>query len=201
MKLTVLFGIISLSLVILFGSQPASAIVYGHGSYGKCQYEACATTITSSGTVAVNVTPAAGSTKCSVAKDTVTVTTSSSTGYTLKLSDSDTTNAMVAGANTIPAATGSYASPAVLAANRWGYRVDSQGTFGAGPTSAVSNGTIPTLTFALVPLSSGTPDTITTTSTSAPSGNATSVWYGVCVNTSVPSSTYNDAVTYTVIAN
>lgn len=195
------FGWLVSFCLVLLAPTTTDALKYGAGSYGRCQYQTCAITMSSSGTISVNVTPSSSGTKCSIAKDTVTVTTSATVGYNLKLIDANTSNVLNAGSNNINATTGTYATPVVLANNTWGYRVDGSGTFGAGPTSVLTNGAVPSLTFASVKLSSGTADTIVTTSTAASSGSITNVWYGLCATTAVPSATYSDSVVYTALTN
>ena len=106
---------------------------------------------------------------------------------------------MVSGANTIAASTGTQTTPVVQAANSWGYRVDSLGGFGVGPTSGQSSAAIGALKFAGLP-ASGSPNTLKTTATTA-SNDTTTVWYGVAANTSQPTGTYSDSVTYTATAN
>ncbi|HSX30983.1 MAG TPA: hypothetical protein VLE99_03640 [Candidatus Saccharimonadales bacterium] len=181
-------------------ASPALAINYGKGTYGACQFGACSISLSTSGSVALNVTPT-GSGSCTIQKDIVTVTTSNSSGYTLSLTNSSTNTALLNGANSLAASSGTQASPTALSANKWGYRVDGAGGFGAGPTNAQTNVSVPATTFAGVPASNGTPSTLATTNTSAGTGSATSVWYGVCANTNQPSGTYTTAVTYTAVAN
>lgn len=153
---------------------------------------------TTNGTVNVNTTPTASGVQ-TIASDTVTVSTNNSNGYTLKLGLTNATATLTSGANTIPQASGTFASPAAMTANTWGYRVDGIGTFGAGPTSSASNQAIGSTTFAKV-AASGSPDTIKTTNTTA-TNNTTTVWYGVATNTNTPSGTYTDGVTYTATTN
>lgn len=178
----------------------AQAINYGAGTYGTCTYGTCNISLTTSGSIAVNVTPAAGATRCTVSSDSVTASTDSSTGYTVTLTDTDTTNNL-SGPTSIAATSGTPAAPIVLAANTWGFRVDSVAGFGAGPTSAATNATVPTVKFAAVPLSSGTAATIRTTSSADSSTVSTPVWFGVCANTSLQSGSYTDSVTYTAVIN
>jgi len=153
---------------------------------------------TSNGTVTVNVTPT-GAGAQTIASDTLTVSTNNSAGYTLQIADSDATTTLVSGGNNIAASSGTQASPAVQAVNTWGYRVDGVGGFGAGPTSAQNSAAIGARTFAGIPANSS-PNTIKTTATTA-SNDTTTVWYGVAANTSQPTGTYSDTVTYTATAN
>jgi len=155
--------------------------------------------LSSSGTVNINTTPTAGGVQ-TIASDTVTVSTNDAAGYTLKLGETAAASALTSGGNTIPAVTGTQAAPVVQTANTWGYRVDSVGGFGAGPTSGATNAAISgTIKFAPVP-ATASPDTLKATATTA-SNDTTTVWYGVSVNTATPSGTYTNSVTYTAIAN
>ena len=155
--------------------------------------------LSSSGTVNINTTPTAGGVQ-TIASDTVTVSTNDAAGYTLKLGETAAASALTSGGNTIPAVTGTQAAPVVQTANTWGYRVDSVGGFGAGPTSGATNAAISgTIKFAPVP-ATASPDTLKATATTA-SNDTTTVWYGVAVNTATPSGTYTNSVTYTAIAN
>ena len=173
---------------------------YGSGNYSNCDYGSCTITLASSGAVSLNVTPSP-STACTVQYDPVTVTTDSTTGYTLNVTTSTTATAMTSGANSIASSTASQASPAVLTADRWGYRADGVGGFGAGPTSAQSNGSVPSATFAGVPASNATAAQIASTSSPSSSGTTTKVWYGLCADSAAPSGNYSITVTYTAVTN
>jgi hypothetical protein len=154
---------------------------------------------TSNGTVTANVTPT-GAGAQTIASDTLTVSTNDTLGYTLQIADTDATTTLVSGANTIAASPGTQATPLAQAANAWGYRVDSVGGFGAGPTSGQSSAAISgTIKFAGMPANSS-PNTLKATATTA-SNDTTTVWYGVTANTTQPSGTYSDSVTYTATAN
>jgi hypothetical protein len=153
---------------------------------------------TTSGTVSLNATPT-GSGVQSTASDTVTVSTNNSSGYTLSVAETNASSSLVSGSNSIAATSGTFASPTALTANKWGYRVDSLGSFGNGPTSAISNAAIGSLTYAAVP-ATASPQVLKTTATTA-TNNTTTVWYSLAVNTSVPSGTYTNSVTYTAVTN
>lgn len=157
-----------------------------------------AISITSGGSVAADVTPTSSAAQ-TIASDTVTVNTNNSTGYTLQISDSDATNTLVSGGNSIPALGGSVAEPVVQTANTWGFRVDGEGGFGSGPTEAQSSDPIGSLEFAGVP-ASGSPATIKTTSSVA-TDDETVVWYGVAADNTQPTGSYTGQVTYTATAN
>lgn len=155
--------------------------------------------MTSSTTVAISVTPTASGAMSS-ASDTVSVSTNNTAGYILKLSDGDTVTNLVSGANTIAADAGTQGTPSTtLTNNRWGYRVDSVGGFGAGPTSAETNIASSVYKWAGV-TSSASPNTLKTTATTA-SADTTTVWYGVKADSTQPNGTYTDTVTYTAVTN
>ena len=154
--------------------------------------------LSSNGTVNVNVTPT-GSGAQTIASDTVTVSTNDASGYTLQLGETGASSNLVSGSNTLPASSGTQTTPVAQAANTWGYRVDSLGGFGAGPTSGATSQAIGAVKFAAVP-ATGSPNTLVTTSGTA-SNATTTVWYGVAANTSQASGTYTNSVTYTVTAN
>lgn len=199
MKRLFIFFAFALSLVGY--TSTSNALNYGVGTYGTCTYGTCGITISSGGTVTLNVTPSPSQTLCTIDKDAVSVTTGASVGYTMTLSSTAAGVTLPGNANggTINAVSGSYASPAALGTNTWGYRIDSSGSFGSGPTATVTNVTVPGLTFAsLAPLAS--PQTIRTTSTAA-TPSATDIWYGVCADLSLPADTYSRSVVYTAMTN
>jgi hypothetical protein len=153
--------------------------------------------VSTSSTVALNVTPVSGGSQTS-ASDTVSVSTNNSAGYTLTLANADATTTLVNGGNTIAAHAGTQGTPTALANNSWGYRVDSIGGFSTG--GAVENNvTSSSITYAGVP-ATGAPNTIKTTAATA-SGDTTTVWYAVKADTSKPNGTYSDTVTYTATTN
>lgn len=151
-----------------------------------------------SGTVAIAVTPT-GSGAASSASDTVSVSTNNATGYKLSLADSDADTTLVSGASTIATTTGTFAAPATLTNNSWGYRVDNAGTFGAGPTAAQLSVANLAGTWALIPAAAA-PQQLKSTATTAAS-DTTTVWYGVKTDTTKASGTYTDQVTYTAVTN
>lgn len=173
---------------------------YGSGAYGSCQYSSCSISISSTSTVNLNITPTTAG-RCTVNSDAVSVLTDNTNGYTLTLANSSTNTSLVNGANTVTQSSGSIASPTTLTANKWGFRVDSLGSFGSGPTTSQTNIAIPSTTFAGVPASNATAATIANTAVPADPAVTTTVWYGACIDTSVPSGTYTTNVTYTATAN
>jgi hypothetical protein len=129
------------------------------------------------------------------------VSTDATTGYTLTFLDSDTNTSLVSGGNSIAASSGTPASPITLALNTWGYRVDGQAGFGAGPTSAQNSDPSELYSFAGIPASDQTAHTLKTTSSAANPPEITDVWFGVRLDTAKPNGTYTDQVTYTAVTN
>ena len=154
---------------------------------------------TTNGTVNANVTPTSGGAQ-TIASDTVTISTNDSSGYDLQLAESSGTTTLTSGSDTIPASSGTQTTPVVMAVNTWGYRVDTLGGFGSGPTSSQNSAAISgSIKFAGVP-ASGSPNTLKSTSGVA-TNDTTTVWYGVAANTSQASGTYTNTVTYTATTN
>ncbi len=178
----------------------SDSATYGSGAYGGCDYGSCTITLTSGGSTAVNVAPTPTGT-CTVQSDTASVLTDSTTGYSLTMTTSTTNNAMVSGSDSISPSSGTEASPLTLAMNTWGYRVDGLGGFGAGPTTAQISGSIPSVSFAGVPASNQTATQVASAAGPANPAVDTTVWYGVCADSNVPSGTYTTTVTYTAVTN
>jgi hypothetical protein len=173
---------------------------YSDGTYGSCTYNSCGITLTSSGTLSLNVVPAGGTT-CTVASDAVAVTTDSSTGYSLAMNDQSTSSSLVGTSTTIVTSGGTPSAPSALTANSWGWRVDGLSGFGAGPTTGSSNGGVPSLSFAGVPTSAQTSATVATSGSAADPAVTTPAWYGLCVTTSIPADSYSSTVVYTAVVN
>lgn len=140
------------------------------------------------------ITPTASG-NLSSASDTVSVTTNDTAGYTLTLSASDATNALTSGANSIPASANAVGSAAVLASNTWGFALPGGAGFDA-TYSAENNAASSTSKWAGMPVLAS-PYTLKSTSTTSLTADSTTVWYAVKANSSQPSGTYQDAVTYT----
>lgn len=157
-----------------------------------------AISMTTSATVGISVTPTASG-SASSASDTVTVSTSNSGGYNLSMSNTDTSLSLVKGGDSIVSHTGTFGAPTTLGNNSWGYRIDSVGSFGAGPTSAETNQANLAGTWSGIP-SSAAPQLLKTTATTT-SADVTTVYYGVKVDTTKPSGVYTDSVTYTAVTN
>lgn len=153
--------------------------------------------MTTSGTVNLNVTPVTGGAQTSAA-DTVTVATNNASGYALTLSNADAVTTLANGANTIAAHTGTQVASTALANNSWGYHVDGAGTMGTGG-AAESNVATSTIKYAGVP-ALASPNVLKTTATTA-AADVTTVYYGVKVDTTKPNGTYTDIVTYTATTN
>lgn len=191
-----IIGLIVGSVLVL----PAAAINYGSGLYGGCQYDSCSITISSGGSLNLNVTPATDG-ACTSNNDSVSVLTDDPNGYSLTLAGTTASTALASGSNTIASSNATQSNPAGLAANTWGYRVDGVGGFGAGPTSAQNNVGLNSTAYAGVPGSGAAPSTLANTSAAADPAVSTKVWYGVCVNTAAASGTYTAQVTYSAITN
>jgi hypothetical protein len=121
------------------------------------------------------------------------------------LNNTNSSAALTNGSTTIPPTSGTFASPVALSADSWGYREDSTGNFGVGPTTAQNNVSVSSLSslpFAQTPVSSGSPDTLI--STNAPSninGDSYTIWYGLCADNNPSYGTYTSSVTYTATTN
>jgi hypothetical protein len=194
----------SAALILIFITPAvtlASNGAYSDGNYSACTYNTCGISLTSNGTVSINVTPGA-STTCTTQSDGVAVTTDSSTGYTLSMNDNTTSSSLLgSGAPTVPTSSATQSSPSALSTNTWGYRVDGVGGFGAGPTSASSNTGTSSTTFAGIPTSSQTAATLVNSGSAADPAVTTTVWYGICVDATIPADTYSSTVVYTAVVN
>lgn len=190
---------ILLVLVLLLGSVIAPISVFAATDSQNTIINATlgsTISITTSGTVAIGVTPVSGGAQSS-ASDSVSVSTNNSAGYTLTLADSDATTTLVKGADTIAAHNGTFGTPTALGNNSWGYAI-AGGSFD-GSYSALNNVTGSTTKWAGVP-ATGSPQTLKTTAVTA-SGDATTVWYSVKADTTKPNGVYSDTVTYTATTN
>jgi len=193
--------IIFLALIFAFFLPTvASASTYGSGNYGSCGYNSCSLSIISNGSVSLNVSPTTSG-SCTIQSDEVTVLTDDNNGYTLDLTNGNNNTNLTNGSSSINASNGTFTSPTSLVINTWGYRVDGDGGFGAGPTYAQSNSNQSGITFAGTQPEDGTPDDIASSSVAADPGVSTMVWYGVCADLSLTSGSYSSSITYTAIAN
>ena len=183
---------------------------YGSSSYGSCASgQACSISVTSDGGLSISLTPTSSG-DCSTNYDSVSVLTDDANGYSLSISNnSATTNSLVSGSNSISSTSGTASSPAALSINQWGYRVDTvssggfstPSSFGAGPTSQVTNVNYPISPLFAQTKLSGSSDIIATDSTSSDPATTTTVWYGTCANTNIASGTYTTTLVYTAIAD
>lgn len=153
-------------------------------------------TVNSSGPVAISTAPTSVAVASS-AKDTVSVSTNNESGYTLTLETNTADRNLNNASESITPSSGTLNSPAPLADNTWGYRVDAAGGF-TGTTVAETNVTSSAHDWAGVP-ESGNGDTIKTTTTTA-SNDETDVWYAMSADSSMPSGTYSNTVVYTATA-
>ncbi|HUD81218.1 MAG TPA: hypothetical protein VMR08_01130 [Patescibacteria group bacterium] len=205
-KIRLLSLLLAIAGLLFVSINPLVAAYYSSGaysssSYGSCTYgDTCSITIGSSGPISLNVTPTPAA-SCTINSDTVSVLTDDANGYILTLSDGNTDTSLVNGSASISATSGTFDSPIALTADTWGYRVDSLGNFGNGPTTSQNNTSLSSTTFAAVQPSSGAADTIASTSTVADPAVNTKVWYGVCADTTVTSGSYSTQVTYTALSN
>lgn len=201
-----LFTLVAVAIGLLMVGVPVAladttdSTVYGSGNYGDCDYGACTITLSSGGATTLNVAPTPAG-KCTVQSDTASVLTDSTSGYNLTMTTSTTNNAMTSTGGSIPAASGTAASPTTLSMNAWGYRVDSLAGFGAGPTSSQNNGSIPSVSFAGIPPSNLAGTQVASSSGPANPAVATTVWYGLCADSSIPAGNYSTTVTYTAVTN
>ena len=155
-------------------------------------------TVNSGASVALNVSPASGA-AVSTASNTVTVVTNNSTGYDLTLSTTGTERNLVKGSDTIAAHSGTWASPSTLATNTWGYRIDSAGTFGSGPTSVLNSAASSSQTWAGVPASTSAQNIKTSSTNTSGGGDVVTVWYAMSADATKPSGNYTNSVVYTAV--
>ena len=189
-----MFGVLLMAIIIIVPVVASAATA----STTISSVVSAVISLSTSGTVNINVTPAGAGVQ-TIDSDTATVSTNDTAGYTLKLGETGAGATLLSGSNNIPASTGTQTTPVAETAQSWGYRVDTVGGFGAGPTSSASNAAIGSIKFAGV-AATGSPNTIKTTATTA-TNDTTSVWYGVAIDTTQPSGTYTNSVTYTATVN
>lgn len=205
-KLTNLVACLCLIVAGLLGTanlayaDTTEAGTYGGGDYGSCSYGSCTITLTSGGSVGLDVTPS-GAGKCTVHSDTASVETGNSAGYTLTMTVDGTANNLAGTGGTIPAVSATAASPSTLAMNTWGYRVDNVAGFGVGPGAAQDNSATPSTTFAAVPPNTEAGTAVASSNVAASPAEATTVWYGACVDTTQTAGAYSATVLYTAVAN
>ena len=133
-----------------------------------------------SGDVTISATPGAG---VKTGSHNVTVSTNNTAGYKLNLASSTADTTLAKSTDTLAASTASFATPATLGNDQWGYRLDS---FTANKFAGIK--------------ATGSAETIKTTSAPATS-EVTPVTWGVNVVSAKPSGTYSRQVTYTAVTN
>ena len=132
--------------------------------------------VSSNPTVAISVTPTASGAEATAA-DSVSVDSNDADGYNLTLENDATLTMAGSQGGTLAKTAGTYAAPAALDTNSWGYRLTG---FTAGAYAGVEDAA----------------QNIRSTTATA-NAEVTTVTYGVKVNTSVPAGVYSDSVTYT----
>ena len=132
-----------------------------------------------SGNVTISATPGAG---VATGSHDVTVGTNNTTGYTLSLASSATDTTLAKAPDLIAASSAPFDTPAVLAADTWGYRLS---IFTAD-------------TYAGIVSNAATAPTLKTT-TAPVAAEVTPVTWGVNVTAAKPSGTYTREVTYTAV--
>ena len=148
-------------------------------------------------TVSVSLSPG-GSAVESVGSDVVSVSTNDTDGYTLDVAASDATRNLTAGANTIvPTAAATPAAATTLTTNSWGWCVVGLGACSASYSVTNDQAAGASGNWIAMP-ASGSAIQVKSTSTTA-SNDTTTFYYGVNVNSTKPTGTYTDAVTYTAL--
>ena len=136
-----------------------------------------ASAATDSTTVQATVASVISVSSADTALITVTVNSNDPDGYNLSL-ENDTTLTMAGpSGGTLAKTSGTFAAPAALATNSWGYRL---AAFTASTYAGIEDA----------------PQIIKTTAATA-TNDTTVVTYGVKVNTAIPAGVYSDSVTYT----
>lgn len=149
--------------------------------------------------VGLNITPTATEAKASSGEATVTVSTNNASGYALKIGMNSTERDLKKGGDSISAHSGTLNSPAVLANNTWGYRVDNAGGFGAGNMTAQTNVNDLTGSFAGVPAKNS--EEQIKNHNSAVQSQQTKVLFGAKVDSTKPSGNYTGTVVFTATTN
>ncbi len=174
-------------------------------------------TVTASITATISISPTTSTTTLalsptssaveSAASTAMTITTNNSAGYLYTIQDDNATNSLT---QTTPSATLSpqtssttFALPAQLITNAWGYHFDSMGgTPGTGQAESSVAPFANSIKFADVPVN-GSPDTIANVATpNSPGGTAYTAWFGANADNTKPSGTgYTDIVVFTATGN
>jgi hypothetical protein len=165
-------------LMLLSFSQTAAAAPFGSGSFGNDTPFGNTTSlgITLGGDVDLSLTPDGGNLS-GAGSTSVTVTTTAAEGYGLYMYANGST-AMTSGSASIPVSSNGTEAP--LAVNTWGYNTDGSATNFLGlstlPTQ-IKSGDVP-----------------------FPSGDVTTVTFGVLADTTKEAGNYSVDVTYTAVA-
>ena len=150
--------------------------------------------MTGSTAVGLALTPTSGSVQ-SIQSGTYSVTTNNSSGYNLKIKDSDATLNLTAGGGTFTPGSGTQAAPVALTDGKWGWAVAGgafDATYTTGDSMAVTTKKFAGITASDVQLKS--------TGTTA-SGDNTVIYYSAQAGTAQPTGAYTDTVVVTATAN
>lgn len=150
--------------------------------------------MTAGAAVGFTLTPTTGVAE-SNASNALTVSTNNAAGYNLTIVDADATLTLAKGADSIAASSNTYALPATLTSNTWGYAV-AGGSFSAS-YSVETDATTSTLKYAGITAVAQILKTTATTAVNDP----TTVWYAAKIDTSKPTGNYVDSITYTATTN
>lgn len=174
MKKTILIFVFV--LVMYFGSTAAYAASYNSGKYNENIPYGSATylAINTDGNVSLAVTPVSGGVQVTGTSH-ITVTSTDAVGYKLYLRSESVTSLDNFG-DTIPTSTN--VTPAPLSMNTWGYNTDGSNNFVGSSLSDTL------IRYFVGP---------------APSGDTTSVTYGLKVDLSKPAGNYTTSVVYTAV--
>lgn len=122
--------------------------------------------MTGGSTVNLALNPGA-SAVLSSASDAITVSTNSTSGYTLTLADADANLNLVSGANSIAPTSGTFAAPKAMDTNRWGFALPG-GTGFDTTYQAENNATSSTSKWAAISASAATLKNTTGTAANDP---------------------------------
>lgn len=150
--------------------------------------------MTAGASVGFTLTPTTGIAE-SNASNALTVSTNNSAGYNLTIVDADATLTLTKGGDSIAASANTFASPATLVTNTWGYAIPG-GSF-SGSYSNETDATTSTLKYAGITAVAQTLKTTATTAVNDP----TTVWYAAKIDTAKPTGAYVDSITYTATTN
>lgn len=154
--------------------------------------------MTGSTTASMSATPVSGNMQATTS-GSYSVTTNNSSGYNLKIKDSDATLNLTASGGTITPGSGSQAAPAVLTAGTWGWAVIGAGGAGQFDT-AYTTGNDQAATGKKFAGITASDVQFKSTATTA-SGDSTTVYYSMLVGTAQPTGSYTDTVVVTATAN